>query len=241
MVFISPTVNALSISIRVIGKKLVRDFSEIESLQSSKRGTKIFSSNSFKKIKANLLLSLKKIKPNFKIYEINETLNDLEDSWVIVPIDGIDNFEHAIPHFSIGVGIKQNNTITSCVIYDPIKDEMFSSSKGKGSFLNDFRIRVSDRKINDNLLLSIDQINKDNELFLKNFTKVRILGSSLLDYCYLASGKIDTILQCHINSNYFKFGELLISESGGVIKNILSNNYFIAANKNIEKKISDFF
>lgn len=241
MVFISPTINALSISVRVIGKKLVRDFSEIESLQSSKRGTKVFSRNSLEKLKTNLLSSLKKIKPNFKINEINDTFNEPEESWVIIPIDGMDNFEHAIPHFSIGVGIKQNNDITSCVIYDPIKDEMFFSSRGKGSFLNDFRIRVSDRKVNDNLLLSTDQLKADNELFLKNFSKVRILGSILLDYCYLASGKIDTILQCNVNPNYFKFGELLISESGGVLKSVASKNYFIASNKNIEKKISEFF
>ena len=130
---------------RKAAKTIIRDFREIEKLQVSLKGPGDFVTASDKKVEKILIEELQKARPNYSILseEVGEINNDDSFKWVIDPIDGTANFLHGIPHFGISVGLEHNKEIISGIIFDPIKDEMFTAEKGNGSYLNNQRMRVS--------------------------------------------------------------------------------------------------
>ena len=132
---------------RKASKTLIRDFGEIENLQVSLKGPGDFVTNCDKKVEKILIEELLKARPNYSILseEIGEINNDESFKWIIDPIDGTSNFLHGIPHFAISIGLEHNKEIICGIIYDPIKDEMFTGEKGNGSYLNNQRMRVSSR------------------------------------------------------------------------------------------------
>ena len=199
---------------RKAAKTIIRDFGEIENLQVSLKGPGDFVTNCDKKVEKIIIEELQKAKPNYSILseEAGKINNDESFKWIIDPIDGTSNFLHGIPHFAISIGLEHNNEIICGIIYDPIKDEMFSAEKGNGSYINNQRIRVSSRsKLKDCIIFTggpkYDSANK--ELSMKEYNKfssnviipIRKLGSAALDMAYVASGRCDGFW--HRNLNYW--------------------------------------
>ena len=193
---------------RKAAKVLIRDFGEIEKLQVSIKGPGDFVTVSDKKVEKILIEELQKARPNYSILseEIGEINNDESHKWIIDPIDGTANFLHGIPHFAISIGLEQNKEIICGIVYDPIKDEMFVAEKGKGSYLNNQRMRVSSRsKLEDCIVFTggPKHNSKDKELALKNYNDfsskvlipIRKLGSASLDMAYVAAGRCDGFWQ----------------------------------------------
>ena len=141
----SANINVILNSCRKAAKPLIRDFGEIENLQVSLKGPGDFVTTSDKKVEKILIDELSKARPSYSILSEEAGLikNDEEFKWIIDPIDGTANFLHGIPHFAISVGLEHKNEIICGIIFDPIKDEIFLSEKGNGSYLNNQRIRVS--------------------------------------------------------------------------------------------------
>ena len=127
-------------------KILIRDFGEIEKLQVSKKSPSDFVTNSDLKAEKIIIEELEKARPNFSFISEEKGIKenkDINNTWIIDPIDGTINFLHGVPHFAISIALKSNNEIVSGLIYDPIKDEMFFAEKNNGAFLNNQKIRVS--------------------------------------------------------------------------------------------------
>lgn len=244
MVFLSPVLNMLSRSVRVAGKLLIRDFNELENLQSSVIGTDNFVDKSLKKLKKNIEGSLIKIKPDYPCDHISEE-NDFDshkNCWLISTIDGISNFKHAIPHFCISISLKENNEIISSIVYDPIKDEIFQAQKEKGCFLNDLRIKTSSRICSSVLYSSLNKSFNFPDNILNDFSKIKILGSPILDFCYLASGRSDLVYHSGFNNKYYEISKLILNESGAVILNIdPDNKSLFVSNKKTEQELTDLF
>ena len=148
MSFTSADINILVKACRKAAKNLIRDFGEIEKLQVSVKGPGDFVTASDKKAEEIIIEELDKARPNYSILseEIGEIKKDNEFKWIIDPIDRNSNFLHCIPHFAISIGLESEKEIICGIVYDPIKDEMFIAEKGNGSYLNNQRIRVSNRK-----------------------------------------------------------------------------------------------
>ena len=238
MVYLDPTLNVITRTLRSVGKKLVREFNEIEKLQSSIKGTSDFSNETYIKLKKNLIYSLQEIKPDYK-FIFNNSKNKEQGSsnfWFIDPLNGLTNFSHGIPHFCISLAIIENSSINGAAVYDPIKDEMFYAYKGKGSYLNDSRIRVSSRKKLEESILcynfessnnkSIDKIYKNIK---NNFPLTRVTGSSSLDMCYVACGRYEVYLQDRYNELIMPAEGLIVREAGGIISNNMDNNKYLTA------------
>ena len=135
-----------------------------------------------KKVEKILIEELQKARPNYSILseEIGEINNDESFKWIIDPIDGTANFLHGIPHFAISVGLEHNKEIICGIIYDPIKDEMFTAEKGEGSYLNNQRMRVSSRsKLKDCIIFTggPKRESKDRDLALKDRKSTRLNSS----------------------------------------------------------------
>ena len=225
---------------RKAAKILIRDFGEIENLQVSLKGPGNFVTASDIKVEKILIEELQKARPTYSILseEIGEINNDKSFKWIIDPIDGTSNFLHGIPHFAISIGLEHDKEIICGIIYDPIKDEMFTAEKGNGAYVNNKRMRVSSRsKLKDCIIFTGGprQNPKDKELFFveyKNFssivkTPIRKMGSASLDIAYVAAGRCDGFWQRNLNYWDYAAGIILVKESGGFVTDFNGENRYI--------------
>ena len=238
---ISANLNVMIKACEKASKILIRDFGEIENLQVSKKGPKDFVTNSDLRTEKIIIEELKKARPSYSfISEENgiENNKDINNTWIIDPIDGTINFLHGIPHFAISVALRSNDEIVSGLIYDPIKDEMFFAEKNNGAFYNNQRIRVSNKNNLDECLFAIG-----NNIKNKLDFPYRKSGSAALDMAYVASGRYDGYFQNNLNIWDIAAGIILIKEAGGVINNIglneIENLKVIASSPNIMAKFGD--
>ena len=137
---------------------LIRDFGEIEKLQVSSKGPGDFVSSADRRTEKIIIDELQKAHPDYCIIaEEREIINELNENnrWIIDPIDGTMNFLNGIPQFAISIAYEENGELKCGIIFDPIKNEMFTAEKGNGAYLNNSRIRVSNKKrISDALLVT---------------------------------------------------------------------------------------
>ena len=243
---ISANLNIMIKASEKASKILIRDFGEIEKLQVSKKGPADFVTNSDLKAEKIILEELKKARPNYSIISEENGFEDNKDkknTWIIDPIDGTTNFLHGVPHFAISIALKSENEISSGLIFDPIKHEMFYAEKNTGAFFNNQRIRVSKRnKIDDCLFVTGGKILVEPDL------SYRKTGSAALDMAYVASGRYDGYFQKNLNLWDIAAGIILIKEAGGLINeidlNIHKNIKIIASGTDISdkflKKLNNF-
>jgi len=251
-------INIFEKAARKAGKILTRDFGEIENLQIHSKSIGDFVTNADLKVEKNLLETLKYYYPDYTFIseEAGEIKGD-ENIIIIDPIDGTSNFIHGIPHVSIVIAKISNDEITDGIIYNPILNEFFWSSKGKGAWCNNKRLRVSNRSIlsdcligtglpfgkrtYNNYLTEIDQI-------LKSTAGIRRLGSAALDLAYVAAGKLDGFWEKDINLWDISSGVLMVKEAGGKTSRINGENWSIKSreilasnnkiHEDLEKKLS---
>lgn len=159
-----------------------------------------------------------------------ETVHD-EDAgqyrWIIDPLDGTTNFIHSYPVFSVSIALQHKGEVILGLVYDPLRDELFSAEKGKGSFLNGKRIRTSSNTEMRNSLIATgfpfrqkDVIDEYLLLFKKIFYKVsdiRRAGSAALDFANLACGRCDGFFEIGLSPWDIAAGSILITEAGGTI------------------------
>ena len=236
----SANINVMVKACRKASKIIIRDFGEIENLQVSLKGPGDFVTNCDKKVEKILIEELQKARPNYSILseEVGKITNDESFKWIIDPIDGTANFLHGIPHFAISIGLEHNNEIICGIIYDPIKDEMFTAEKGNGSYLNNQRMRVSSRsQLKDCIIFTggPKHDSKSKEESLKEYNNfssrllvpIRKLGSASLDMAYVAAGRCDGFWQRNLNYWDIAAGIILVKEAGGFVTDFYGENQYI--------------
>ena len=230
-------INIFEKAAKKAGRILMRDFGEIENLQIESKSIGDFVTNADIKVEKSILETLKYYYPNYSyITEESGKIDGDENCIVIDPIDGTSNFIHGIPHVGIVIAKMKNNEITDGIIYNPILNEFFWSSKGKGSWCNDRRLRVSNRsnltecligtglpfgdRVYQNYLLEVDEI-------LKATAGVRRLGAAALDLAYVAAGKLDGFWEKDLNLWDISTGTLLVKEAGGRISKMNGEDWTV--------------
>ena len=164
-----------------------------------------------------------------------------EDIWYVDPLDGTVNYAHGIPFFSVSIAYASQGRLTLGVVYDPMREECFSAERGKGAWLNDKPIHVSQTsRLLDSLLVTgfsnishrmpLSEVRTDN---LDNFKRismvsqgVRRLGSAALDLSYVACGRLDGYWEYGIHSWDIAAGALLVEEAGGKVTSINGKSDF---------------
>ena len=215
MISISSNLNIMIKAVEKASKSVIRDFGEVEKLQVSKKGPRDYVTKTDKHVEKILIEELSKTKKNYSFLseEIGSIQNkDKDNIWIIDPIDGTTNFLHGIPHFSICVALESKKEIISGLIYDPIKDEMFYAEKNKGSYLNNQRLRVSNRNLIDECLFS-----SNHEGVKFSNLNMRYSGCAALDLAYVASGRLDGFFHNNINIWDVAAGAILVEEAGGIV------------------------
>ena len=178
---------------------------------------------------------LHKIFPDHGVYGEEGTRSHIESEyrWYIDPLDGTTNFAHGFPVFCVSMGLErrppslapdQDGELVAGVIYDPLRDELFTAEKGKGAYLNGARIHVSKTaELAEGLLAtgfpSRKRHDNPNIHFYQEFTLrshgVRRAGSAALDLAYTACGRIDAYWEFNLNPWDTSAGALLVTEAGG--------------------------
>jgi len=180
--------------------------------------------------------------------------NDSGFTWIIDPLDGTTNYAHGYPCFSVSIALEQEGSVILGVVYDPMRDELFSARKGTGAYLNENRISVSGA---DDLIRSLlatgfpydRKVSEKNNLdyfhdLLMASQEVRRDGSAALDLCYVASGRFDGFWELKLKPWDVAAGSLIVTEAGGNVSD-LSGNLFnmhgeeiLATNGKIHSKMA---
>jgi myo-inositol-1(or 4)-monophosphatase len=153
-------------------------------------------------------------------------LNDeSEFAWIIDPIDGTTNFMHGYPNYCVSIALQQRGIITQAVIYDPVRNDLFTASKGGGAFLNDKRIRVTKHDRIANTLLSsghaagpraLDEYVRMFQVMSERCQGIRNGGSAALDLANVAAGRCDGFYEKGLKPWDIAAGSLLVTEAGGI-------------------------
>ena len=240
-------------------RSLIRDFGEIENLQVSTKGPGDFVTSADKRTEKIIIDELQKAHSDYGIItEESGSINtgNKNNRWIIDPIDGTTNFLNGIPQFAISIGYEEESEIKCGVIFDPIKNEMFCAEKGNGAYLNNSRIRVSNKKkLKDALLVTGGprQSSKIKKEIFSEFVEVsnnilspvRKFGSAALDLAYVACGRFDGYWQRELSYWDVAAGIIILKEAGGFVdffeednKDPLKKN-ILASNSNIHDEFSN--
>ncbi|MDA9726747.1 inositol monophosphatase [Candidatus Pelagibacter sp.] len=217
---ISANLNLMIKASEKASKTIIRDFGELENLQVSKKGPKDFVTKTDKRVEKIIIEELAKSKKNYSFIteETGKILNKNKNIfWIIDPIDGTINFLHGVPHFAISIALQIDGEIVSGLIYDPIKNEIFYAEKDSGSFINNSRIRVSNKSNVDECLFATN-----NDGIRKIFPKLNLrnTGCAALDLAYVGCGRFDGYFHNNINIWDIAAGKIIIEEAGGKVNNI---------------------
>ena len=238
---ISPNLNLMIKACEKASKVIIRDFGELENLQVSKKGPKDFVTNTDKRVEKILIEELSKTKKNYSFIteESGKILNkNKKVFWIIDPIDGTTNFLHGVPHFAISVALQKDDEIISGLIFDPIKNEIFYAEKNNGSFVNNNRVRVSNKSNLDECLFAS---NNDGVKSIHPKLNLRNTGCAALDLAYVGCGRLDGYFHNNINLWDVAAGKIVIEEAGGKVNDIkdfkINKIDIRAGNPNIYEKM----
>jgi myo-inositol-1(or 4)-monophosphatase len=175
--------------------------------------------------------------------------------WIIDPLDGTTNYAHGYPFFSISIALEIEGAVKAGVVYDPVKDEMFSAELGAGAFMNGEEIRVSGSTRLDESHLVTGFVHDDPAMVeenLRHFSDfvwraraVRRDGSAALDLCYVACGRFDGFWELGLNPWDTAAGVLIVEEAGGKVTDFAGDEYSIyvkemlASNSGIHSEMID--
>jgi myo-inositol-1(or 4)-monophosphatase len=164
-----------------------------------------------------------------------------EFQWVIDPLDGTTNFLHGFPQYAVSIALAHKAVITQAVIYDPVRNDLFTATRGHGAYLNDHRIRVSKRiRLQQSLLGTgfpfrsfeyVDAYLAMMRDLSQKTTGLRRAGAATLDLAYVAAGRLDGFWEFGLGPWDIAAGSLLITEAGGLVGDLAGNSgYYESGN-----------
>jgi myo-inositol-1(or 4)-monophosphatase len=216
---------------RSAGNILLRYFEHTDTLTITEKSKNEFVSEVDKAAEEAIIEVLRKAYPDHSILGEESGKHKGNDyQWVIDPLDGTTNYLHGQPHFSVSIALKYKGQLEQGVIYDPLREEMFSATRGSGAFINDRRIRVTQRKGLEGALIGTGFPYRDHthlDAYLGMFKDmitdtagIRRPGSAALDLAYIAAGRLDGFWELGLAEWDMAAGTLLVKEAGGVVTDI---------------------
>ena len=227
----NPTTNIAVRAARQAGSVIMRSFNRLDTLTVSEKQTNDFVSEVDRNAENAIIEIIRRAYPGHAVLaEESGTQGDDEFQWIIDPLDGTTNYLHGFPQFAVSIALLHRDRLESAVVYDPVRDEMFTADRGGGAILNDRRLRVTEQKGLKGALLGTgipfrDQRYMDAYLaMLKDLTRetagIRRPGSAALDFAYVAAGRLDGFWELGLSVWDFAAGALLVQEAGGTVSDI---------------------
>ena len=192
-----------------------------------------------------LLGQIRELFPGHSIVaeESGVSAGNMDHQWYIDPLDGTVNFVHGLPIYSVSIAYAKRGKLLLGVVYDPMRDELFSAEAGKGAWLNGGPVHVAEAQDMDHALLVTGfpydiRTNPENNLnyyayFALHSQGVRRLGSAALDLCYVACGRLDGFWELRLNPWDVAAGGLIAREAGATVTTITGEDDFISPPQSI--------
>jgi len=229
----SANLNVMMKAARLAGRSLVKDFREVENLQVSSKGAGDFVSRADIAAEQIIRDVLMEARPNYGWLGEESGAVDGQDPtrrWIVDPLDGTTNFLHGLPHWAVSIALEHKGELVAAVVFDAAKDEMYVAEKGQGAFVNDTRLRVSDRsKMIESIFATGVPFGGRPELpgFLQELARlapatagIRRWGAAALDLAYVAAGRYEGYWERNLNEWDIAAGILLVREAGGLVEGI---------------------
>jgi len=216
-----PMLNIAVRAARQAGSLIMRSLQHVDHLEITAKGLNDFVTDVDRMAEQEIINTIKKSYPEHAIMaeESGETgQNDVV--WIIDPLDGTTNYLHGFPHYCVSIGVMVKGRIDHAVVFDPMRDELFTASRGEGAKLNDRRLRVTKRKDLNGALIATgfpfkypQHIDAYMQMFAAVFPKVadiRRAGSAALDLAYVAAGRVDGYWEIGLENWDLAAGKLLV-------------------------------
>lgn len=232
-----PMLNIAVRAARGAGNIIARACGQLDMVQSIQKGTNDFVTNVDKEAEQAIVNILRKSYPDHDIVaeEGGEYTNNNSDyQWVIDPLDGTTNFIKGIPHFAVSIALRYRGKLDQAVIFDPLRGEVFTASRGGGAQLNGRRIRVTSLPDLGGSVLAtgfpfknkhhLDAYTETFKTFFTEAADIRRTGSAALDLAYVAAGRFDGFWEIGLKPWDIAAGELIVREAGGLVSDFVGGN-----------------
>jgi myo-inositol-1(or 4)-monophosphatase len=248
----NPILNIALMAARNASKIILRSLDKLDTINVAEKANNDFVTEVDQASEREIISTILKAYPDHAILGEESGMQGSSDYvWIIDPLDGTLNFIHGHPHFSIAIAVKHKNKIEHGLVYDPLRDELFSASNGSGAFLNNRRIRIGSRKTFNGASIGTGFGHGKHENIEPHLSILRELmphvagirrsGSAALDLAYVAAGRIDGSWEIGLKPWDIAAGSLIIREAGGLVsdfegrENYLESGNIVSANPKLFK------
>jgi myo-inositol-1(or 4)-monophosphatase len=231
----NPTLNIAVRAARSAGNVIIRNLGKLDTLAIHTKDRNDFVTEVDRQAEQEIIYILRKAFPGHGILAEESGVQEGNDyQWIIDPLDGTTNFLHGFPQFAVSIAMRHKGRMEHGVIYDPLRQELFTATRGGGAMLNDQRIRVTKRKTLEGSLLgtgfpfkSQQHLDAYLDMFRALFPQtagIRRAGSAALDLAYVAAGRLDGFWEIGLSIWDMAAGVLLIQEAGGLSSDFTGGN-----------------
>jgi myo-inositol-1(or 4)-monophosphatase len=221
------------------GDTLIRSLNKLDRIKVELKGRNDFVSEVDRAAERAVIQTIHKHYPDHAILaEESGAQGDSEYLWVIDPLDGTTNYLHGFPVFAVSVALLHKNRMEHAAVYDPMRQETFTASRGRGAQLDGHKIRVSGCKSLDRALIGTGFPFRNADASLRPYfgmlekaiagtTGVRRPGAAALDLCYVAAGRLDAFWEIGLSKWDLAGGALIIREAGGMVSGLDGSEDFL--------------
>jgi myo-inositol-1(or 4)-monophosphatase len=218
---------------------LMDNFGKIDSRDIVEKGKNDFLTFVDEASEQKIIEIIHEVHPNHAILAeesgLNKKISDFE--WIIDPLDGTKNYITGIPLFAISIALRIKGSLELGVVIDPVRNDLFHAQRGKGAYLNDHKVQVTQRSDMSECLIATgfpfkkkqflsDYLACFNDIFTQS-SGARRMGAAAIDLAYIAAGKFDAFWEIGLSPWDIAAGSLLIEEAGGKLSDFWGNNQYL--------------
>ncbi|MCC6632080.1 MAG: inositol monophosphatase [Gammaproteobacteria bacterium] len=232
-----PYLNTAVKAARRAGDIIVRGLARFEGMETATKGLNDFVTNIDLAAESAIIETLRDAYPHHAFLAEESGASGTGDiTWIIDPLDGTTNFMHGFPTFAVSIACQMAGRMEHAVIYDPMRQEIFSASRGSGAYLENKRLRVSRQRTLDGALIGTGFPYRENlqlldpymammKAVMQRAAGLRRPGSAALDLAYVAAGRTDGFWEIGLKPWDTAAGTLLIREAGGLVGTLDGGEY----------------
>src|SRR6202451_2152923 len=236
-----PLLNIAMRAARRAGDLIVKSLSRLDSLKVDSKGRNDFLTDIDRNAEGDIIATIRRSYPQHAVLaEESGRSGENEFVWIIDPLDGTTNFLHGFPTFAVSIALEQKGRLQHAVVYDPMRQEFFTASRGDGAQLEGKKMRVSTQRTLEGALIgtgfpfregaNLDAYLAMLKVVMSTAAGVRRPGAASLDLAYVAAGRIDGFWEFGLRHWDPAAGTLLIQEAGGRVGTPAGAEYALGAN-----------
>ncbi|MFC0309086.1 inositol-1-monophosphatase [Gallibacterium trehalosifermentans] len=236
----NPMLNIAIRAVRKAGNIVAKGFERRDDIQTNQKSTNDYVTNIDKAAEAAIIEIIRKSYPEHTIIAEESGASEGKESdiqWVIDPLDGTTNFVKGLPHFSISIAVRVKGRTEIAVVYDPIRNELFTAVRGEGAKLNEYRLRIDNSSELTGAILATGfpfkikryvpiHLNMVSAL-IEDCADFRRTGSAALDLCYVAAGRVDAYFEMGVKAWDCAAGDLIVREAGGLVTDFVGGHSYL--------------